>query len=247
MIVMPALDLRDGACVQLVGGSYADERIRVERPIDVARSWAALGFATLHVVDLDAATGAGSNAGLIEAILDATSARVSVGGGVRSTERIAELLDRGASRVVVGTRALEEPDWIAGEAARFPGRLVVAADVRHSRLTARGWRTSIEGGVAETIAALGALPIAGILVTAVDVEGTQRGPALDLVELAVGASAAPIIASGGVGSIDDLKRLAARGAAATVIGMALYSGSIDPAAVAAEFRETTPGTSHADD
>jgi phosphoribosylformimino-5-aminoimidazole carboxamide ribotide isomerase len=153
---------------------------------------------------------------------------------VRSEERIAELLDVGAANVVVGTRALEEPAWIEAQAARFPNRLIVATDVRAGRLAVRGWRSVIAGDVEEAIRRLSALPIAGLLVTVVDVEGSLAGPSLELIERAVMVSQCPVIASGGVGSVDDLRALAERGASAAVVGMALYSGAIAPDAVVTE-------------
>jgi phosphoribosylformimino-5-aminoimidazole carboxamide ribotide isomerase len=235
MKVIPAIDLRDGACVQLVGGSYADERVRLDDPVGVARAWARVGLDTLHVVDLDAATGSGTNAALVAQIIRATRASVNVGGGVRSDDRIIELLDAGAANVVVGTRALEEPAWIEAQANRFPDRLIVAADVRGGKLAVRGWRAAVDRDVDAAIAELSALPLSALLVTAVDVEGSMLGPSLDLIERAVAASRVPVIASGGVGSVGDLRALAERGASAAVIGMALYSGAIAPDALVAEF------------
>jgi len=235
MKVIPAIDLRDGACVQLVGGSYADERVRLDDPVGVARAWARVGLDTLHVVDLDAATGSGTNAALVAQIIRATRASVNVGGGVRSDDRIIELLDAGAANVVVGTRALEDPAWIEAQANRFPDRLIVAADVRGGKLAVRGWRAAVDRDVDAAIAELSALPLSALLVTAVDVEGSMLGPSLDLIERAVAASRVPVIASGGVGSVGDLRALAERGASAAVIGMALYSGAIAPDALVAEF------------
>lgn len=121
------------------------------------------------------------------------------------------------------------------QAGRFPGRLVVAADVRGGRLSVRGWRGSIEHDVDQTIRELSTLPLAGLLVTAVDVEGSLAGPSLALIERAVSASRRPIIASGGVGSVADLRALAERGASAAVVGMALYSGAIVPEELVTEF------------
>lgn len=235
MRVIPAVDLRDGACVQLVGGSYENERVRLNNPLAVAQSWARMGFDVLHVVDLDAAIGVGSNANVVSEILEHTPARVNVGGGVRSAERIDELLDAGAASVVVGTRALEDPAWMEAQAARFPGRLIVAADVRGGRLSVRGWRRTIAGELDAMFRVLGELPLAGLLVTAVDVEGSLAGPELDLIERAVAATTCPVIASGGVGGVDDLRDIAARGASAAIVGMALYSGAIAPDTLVAEF------------
>lgn len=235
MIVIPAVDVRDGACVQLVGGSYDHERVRLADPVRVAQAWAARGFDTVHVVDLDAATGVGSNVTIVERIIRETDADVNVGGGVRTAKRIEELLDAGAAAVVVGTRALEEPAWIASQAECFPGRIIAAADVKDGRLAVRGWRASIDADAMATMRELSALPLAGILVTAVDVEGSLAGPSLDLVARAVDACTVPVIASGGVGTIDDLRSLAGCGAAAAIIGMALYSGAIDPQSLLNEF------------
>ncbi|HWJ24050.1 MAG TPA: HisA/HisF-related TIM barrel protein, partial [Gemmatimonadaceae bacterium] len=155
MIVLPAVDLRDGRCVQLVGGSYDAERVRIDDAPGVARRWAEVGFRHLHVVDLDAATGRGSNSQVVREVIlafggvtsDGDSSMgaaygdgvdVQVGGGVRTDDAVERLLNEGARRVVVGTRALEDPSWIDELAHRFPGEVVVAADVRDRRVVTRG-------------------------------------------------------------------------------------------------------------
>lgn len=235
MIAIPAVDLRDGACVQLVGGSYAAERVRLPDPIGVARQWTHEGFSRLHVVDLDAATGAGSNFDLIESLLGDTSAEVQVGGGIRSTEQIEELFRAGADRVVVGTRALEEPDWLAKVASLYPGVIVVATDVRERRVVTRGWARTLPLDVLDVVEELNAHPLGGLLVTAVHLEGQMRGTDLALMEDVAEASHFPVIASGGVGSMADLRALEHRGVAGVVIGMALYTGALEPRAVAQEF------------
>lgn len=235
MIAIPAVDLRDGACVQLVGGDYAREQVRVADPVAAARRWFAAGFRLLHVVDLDAALSRGSNAGVIERIVRGAPGAVQVGGGIRSTEVIERLLGWGAFRVVIGTRALADPEWLAAQAAQFPGRLLVAADIRGGKVATHGWTDTLDEAVEETLARLADLPLAGLLVTAVDVEGQMLGPALDVIARVMSACAFPIIASGGVASGADLKALASRGVAGTVIGMALYTGALDARAVAREF------------
>lgn len=235
MIVIPAVDIRAGACVQLVGGSYDEERVRLEDPVAVAREWARLGFGQLHVVDLDAATGRGSNASVIEEIVRDARVAVQVGGGVRSGERLEELLELGVARVVVGTRALEDRDWLADIAELYPGTLVVAADVKGRRVVTRGWDRDTGECVTDVIEELNRLPLAGVMVTAVHREGQMEGPDLFLVKVVVEASAHPVLASGGVGSERDLRELAERGVAATVAGMALYTGAIDPRRTALEY------------
>lgn len=237
MIAIPAVDLRDGACVQLVGGSYAAERVRLADPVGVAQSWVHAGFRHLHVVDLDAATGSGSNDGIVEEIIRDAGVDVQVGGGVRSTERVQQLFDAGATRVVVGTRAIEEPEWLANVADLFPGLLVVATDVRERRVVTRGWVRTLPLDIFDVVEDLNDLPLGGLLVTAVHLEGQMAGTDLALMEDVAEASRFPVLASGGVSSMNDLRSLENRGVWGAVIGMALYTGALDARAVAQEFSE----------
>lgn len=233
MKAIPAIDLREGACVQLVGGSYDDERVRLPDPLQVADRWRAAGFSSLHVVDLDAATGRGSNAATIERLLQ--GADVQVGGGVRDEATIERWLGLGAARVVVGTRGVEEPAWLERMAARFPRRVVLAADVRGRAVVTRGWATETPLNVRDLLTRVEALPLAGVLVTAVHVEGRLEGTDADLFRDVVAATALPIIASGGVTTAEDLRALQASGCRAAVIGMALYTGRLDAPSTAQEF------------
>ena len=247
MIAIPAIDLRDGACVQLVGGKYDAERVRLDDPVAVARDWARAGFRQLHVVDLDAATGRGSNAAVIEELLRDATVPIQVGGGVRSAERVEALLEMGAARVVVGTRALEDPDWLADLARDFPGVLVVAADVRGRKVTTRGWARTLRRDIVDTVAELAELPLAAVMVTAVHREGQMQGPDYFLIDdimdvtrdatmhATVGTSRLPVYASGGIAGMHDLRELAERGVAAAILGMALYTGALDPRLVTEEF------------
>jgi phosphoribosylformimino-5-aminoimidazole carboxamide ribotide isomerase len=235
VIAIPAVDLREQACVQLVGGSYAAERVRLPDPLAVATRWREIGFSRLHVVDLDAATGVGSNRDIVLRLLEDRAVEVQVGGGVRSDDDVASLLDCGAAWVVVGTRAIEEPSWLERMAARFPGRLIVAADMRSSEVVVHGWSRRASEGLEALLDRLRALPLAGLLVTAVDVEGQMCGPDLSLMERVRAGSSLPLIASGGIGSMQDLYDLRARNAVAAVIGMALYDGVLDALEVAREF------------
>jgi phosphoribosylformimino-5-aminoimidazole carboxamide ribotide isomerase len=237
MIVIPAVDLRAGACVQLVGGDYEAERVRIEDPLIAGRSWLRFGFRHLHVVDLDAATGRGSNHGVVHELLREAGAEVQVGGGVRSEERIDELLGDGAHHVIVGTRAVEDAGWLADMASAFPGDLIVAADVRDRRLTTQGWTRTFDRHVLDLVGELNSLPLAGLLVTAVHREGQMRGTDLSLMEDVAEASEFPVYAAGGVSSVRDLRLLAERGIAAAVVGMALYTGALDPWRTAEEFSE----------
>jgi phosphoribosylformimino-5-aminoimidazole carboxamide ribotide isomerase len=237
MIAIPALDLRDGACVQLVGGSYDQERLRFEDPNEVARGWARLGFQRLHLVDLDAATGRGSNEQLITELLRDREASVQVGGGVRDAAAIERLLYQGADRVVVGTRAVEDESWIGRTASLFPGQIIVAADVRDGRVVTHGWERTLSRNVVDVVAQLNGLALAGVLVTAVHREGKLGGTDLALMEDAVEASNHPVLASGGITTLDDLRALEDRGIAGAIIGMALYTGVLDARIIAEEFTE----------
>jgi phosphoribosylformimino-5-aminoimidazole carboxamide ribotide isomerase len=235
MIAIPAVDLREGACVQLVGGSYANEAMRLDNPVEVAHGWMREGFQRLHVVDLDAATGRGDNAGIVRDILGDVPASIQVGGGIRSGDTIERLLQEGASWVVLGTRALEEPEWLAGTASTFPGQLIVAADVRERQVVTRGWARTLARSVLDVIEQLNDIPLGGVLVTAVHREGQLAGTDLFLMEDVAELSAHPVIASGGISTVGDLRELAERGIAAAVIGMALYTGALDARSVAEEF------------
>jgi len=238
MLVIPAVDLRDGACVQLVGGEYADERVRLDDPLAVAREWSRLGFHRLHVVDLDAATGRGSNASVVEEILRHGGVdEVQVGGGVRDEDAVDRILGYGATAVVLGTRGVEDPDWLGELAARYPGQIVLAADVRERRVVTRGWQHTLPRNVIDLVEELHGVPLAGLLVTAVHREGQMLGTDLPLMEDVVDASDVPVIASGGVGSMNDLRALADRGVWGAVVGMALYTGAIDPRAVLDEYND----------
>lgn len=236
MIAIPAVDLRDGACVQLVGGSYDAERVRLENPAEVARDWAYMGFARLHVVDLDAALRRGNNDAVIREVLRDGAPDVQVGGGVRDEARIEALLDEGAMRVIVGTRALEEPLWLAEMAERFPGQLVVAADVKERFVVTRGWENTLPVRIERMVEELSELPLAAIMVTAVHKEGLMGGADQALMEEVVErAGTVQVYASGGIASIHDLDDLAEIGVAAAILGMALYTGTLEARVVAELF------------
>jgi phosphoribosylformimino-5-aminoimidazole carboxamide ribotide isomerase len=235
MKVLPAIDLRRGACVQLVGGELDEEKIHLPDPLEVARRFLTAGFQQLHIVDLDAAAGTGSNAGVVANLLKVKGLTAEVGGGVRDADSIQRLLDLGAARVMVGTRALEEPSWLEEVAFKFPGKLMLAADARGRQVVSRGWTRTLSQDVGALVAGADPLPLAAILVTAVHVEGREGGTDLALMSELVEATRHPLHAAGGIASIDELRQLASAGVAGAVMGMALYTGKLDPAAVAREF------------
>ena len=235
MQVIPAIDLRDGACVQLVGGSYSDERVRIEDAPAVADNWARLGFDRIHLVDLDAATGRGSNRELVRAILVRQRIDVQCGGGVRELDTIAELLDAGASEVVLGTRAIEDRLWLEEVVATYPDRIIVAADAKGRQLATRGWAETDSQNIIDFVDELGSLPLAAVLVTAVEKEGRMEGPDLSLMRELVRRSKLPLQASGGVRGIEDIRRLDELGISAVIVGMALYTGALNPQTIIEEI------------
>jgi phosphoribosylformimino-5-aminoimidazole carboxamide ribotide isomerase len=235
VIAYAALDLRGGRVVQLVGGRVEDERVSLADPIGVAHQWIEHGFRALHIVDLDAALGHGSNADAIAEVTAAVAVPVQVGGGIRDDERVAALLESGVSRVVLGTRAIEDRAWLEGVAARWPGRIVVAADSRDGTVVTRGWTESAGIRTDALLKSLDTVPLGAVLVTDVGREGLMAGVDGSACARLVAASRHPFIASGGVGGVEDLRRLDEAGAAGVVIGMALYTGALDPRATAEAY------------
>ncbi len=236
MIAYPAIDLCGGRVVQWVGGRPESECVSLPDPLAVARRWVAAGFVALHVVDLDAALGSGDNRDAVEAIVAAVDVPVQVGGGLRDEDTVDWALAAGAARVVLGTRAVGDPEWLARVAAAHPRSVVVAADCRDGEVVTHGWTASAGRAARDLVATLGELPLAAVLVTDVGREGRLGGP--DVVFLAdlAGVSRHPLLAAGGIRDERDLEALAAAGVAGAVLGMALYRGGLDPARIAKEHR-----------
>lgn len=235
MIAIPALDLKEGRCVQLVGGRPEDERVSLPDPAEVAGRWRDQGFRSFHVVDLDAALDRGDNREAIRRVLGATDAATQVGGGVRSSDDVRWLVDAGADRVVVGTRAVRDPEWLTELASDFPERIVVAADVREGEVLIRGWTEESGLGVEELLERLTPLPLAGVLCTDVGREGRMEGIHRESVRSVVEGTEHRVWISGGIRSMEDLEFLEEVGAAGAVLGMALYTGVLDGDSVAKEY------------
>ncbi len=236
MMAIPAIDLREGKCVQLVGGSYADERVRIDDPVEQAKRFREAGFARLHLVDLDAATGRGSNERTLQAIVDhLPGLEVQLGGGVRSEEVVERWLEAGVTSVVIGTQALVDRAFLERVVARYPGRIAVALDVREREVLARGWSLGTGKKVDSVLMELSALPLAFVLVTAVHVEGSLSGVDAPLYTELAELTSLPLVASGGVGALGDLEALAATGVHGAVIGMALYVGRVEARDAASRF------------
>ena len=235
MIATPAVDLKGGRCVQLVGGRPEDERVSLPDPLAVARQWHDMGFSHLHLVDLDAALATGDNLALLRSLIMATPAQTQVGGGIRDDARADTLLDAGADRVVVGTRALEDPDWLYALARRRPGKVMVAADTRDGFVLTKGWTERSQLTISDFLDRIRDLPLAGVLTTDVGQEGRLQGINRDAVARTLKWSTHPVWISGGVTTEEDLAWLEEHGAAGAVLGMALYTGTLSAPSVAARW------------
>lgn len=235
MIAIPAVDLKDGNAVQLVGGVPGSDRITLPDPVSVARRWCEAGFTMLHTVDLDAALGRGDNHEVVARIIEESGMQCQVGGGVRDDAAVRSLLDAGTTRVIVGTRAIEDPAWLEHAARQWPERLVVAADVRDGRIVTRGWTHDTGVDATAFIASLASLPLAAVLVTDVGREGRELGVDHELFGRIRGCTDLAIQAAGSIASIDDLNGLRDAGVDAAILGMALYTGTLDATTAAREF------------
>jgi phosphoribosylformimino-5-aminoimidazole carboxamide ribotide isomerase len=235
VIVAPAVDVKGGRCVQLVGGRPDEVAVSLPDPVAAAERWYRSGFGTLHVVDLDAALGLGDNLGVILDVIRATPACTQVGGGIRDDARVDALLGAGAERIVVGTRALDDPEWLAGLAAAHPHRVMVALDTKDGRILRRGWTEDSPLSISKYLPELRELPLAGILSTNVTREGRLQGIDRDACREVIELSPHPVWASGGVTTLDELAYLDDAGAAGVVLGMALYTDTLNPRDVAARW------------
>jgi len=224
--VVPAVDVQDGQVVQLVGGER-DTGKAYGDPVEAAQRWVAAGARTLHLVDLDGAfEGERANADAIAAVVDAVDPAVDVqlGGGIRTVEDATALLETGVDRVILGTAAVENPDTVAEISDSYPGTVLVSLDAKDGEVVVSGWTegTGLDpAAAAERYADLGA---GGILFTDVDVEGQLAGVRTDAVERVVDAVDIPVVASGGVATIADIRALKDASASAVVVGTALYEG-----------------------
>ena len=227
--VIPAIDLRGGRCVRLRQGRAEEETVFSEDPVATARDWQAQGALRLHVVDLDGAfAGRPAQTPLIRAVIDALDIPVSVGGGLRDLDAVTAVLDAGARWAVVGTRAALDPGFLGEVCAAHEDRIIVAVDAVDGRVAVDGWKRVLDlpaTALARDAAAAGA---AAILYTDVARDGTQVGPNVWTTEAVARASGIAVLASGGVGALDDIRQLAAlEGVEGVIVGRALYSGAVD--------------------
>ena len=226
LILLPAVDVKDGQAVRLVQGALENET-KYGNPLDAALDFQNAGAEWIHLVDLDAAFGIGSNAELLAEVVGALDVKVELSGGIRDNESLERALATGCARINLGTAALENPDWTAQVIAKHGEKIAVGLDVRGHTLAARGWTT--EGGnLFETIERLDRDGCARYVLTDVAKDGTLMGPNINLLKEGAAATDRPIIASGGVSSLADLealKELTGIGVEGAIVGKALYAGA----------------------
>ena len=226
LTLLPAVDVADGQAVRLVQGEAGTETGYGD-PMEAALAWQQAGADWIHLVDLDAAFGRGSNAPLLKDVVQRLDLNVELSGGIRDDESLAAALATGCTRVNIGTAALENPDWVRQVIARHGDQIAVGLDVRGTRLAARGW-TSEGGDLYETLDRLESDGCARYVVTDVTKDGTLRGPSLDLLRDVCARTKSPVVASGGVSSLADLRAIAGLvplGVEAAIVGKALYAGA----------------------
>ena len=229
MNVLPAIDILNGRVVQLVGGKPGTEKVSLPNPGEVAWRWQREGAPALHVIDLDAALGRGNNIDRIGGILKKVNVPVQVGGGIRDTDTAEMLLKLGATKVIVGTRAISDPQWLRQLSERNPGSIILALDVRGGHIVLKGWQEASSISVDSILEAIADLPLAAILHTNVDVEGRASGINRQEMESFLKKSPHPVIASGGITTLEDVKTLQRMGVQWAIVGLALYSKTIFPA------------------
>jgi len=235
LVLLPAVDVADGAAVRLVQGAAGTETSYGD-PLEAALAWQRDGAEWIHLVDLDAAFGRGDNRELLADVVRRLDVAVELSGGIRDDASLAAALATGAARVNLGTAALESPDWVRAAIARHGDKIAVGLDVRGTTLAARGW-TQEGGDLWETLARLDADGCARYVVTDVHKDGTLTGPNLPLLRDVCARTAAPVVASGGVSSLADLRAIAGLtdvGVEGAIVGKALYAGAFTlPEALAA--------------
>ncbi|MEK6677809.1 MAG: 1-(5-phosphoribosyl)-5-[(5-phosphoribosylamino)methylideneamino]imidazole-4-carboxamide isomerase [Nitrospirota bacterium] len=229
MIVIPAIDLKEGKCVRLLQGRMEDATVYSDNPEETAKRWVAEGAELLHIVDLDGAfTGGMKNLSAIESIRKAIRIPVEVGGGIRDIERIDQLLSLGVNRIILGTVAVEKPELVKEACKKYPGRILVGIDAKNGFVATKGWVEVTQIKAKELALKMQGYGAAGIIYTDISKDGMLSGPNIEATREMVESLNIPVIASGGISSIDDIKRLSnIKGLWGAITGKAIYSGALN--------------------
>ena len=239
MILYPAIDIRGGQAVRLTQGDYDRETAYDADPVDAAMRWAGEGAEFLHVVDLDGAkAGKPRNLEVVQRIAAAVACPIQVGGGLRDADAVAAVLEAGAERAVIGTAALRDPDFLQAMVDAHAGRIVVSVDARDGKVSLAGWTEDSDVDVVDAVASLSERGVERFLCTAIEVDGTMQGPAIDELNRIAAATDAQVLASGGVGALADLEllgRVSAPNVEGVIVGRALYESRFTVAEGIAAF------------
>jgi phosphoribosylformimino-5-aminoimidazole carboxamide ribotide isomerase len=237
--IYPAIDLRGGRCVRLRQGDFEQETVFGGDPAETALRWVRQGATVLHLVDLDGARqGHPVNGATVAQITAASGVPCQLGGGIRDEGHILEAFSRGVQRIILGTKALQDPAWCEAMCRKFPERVVLGLDARDGRVATEGWLHTSEQAAIDVARRCAAWPLAALVYTDISKDGMLAGPAVEATAELAAAVPIPVIASGGVTTVADIARLAGRGISGCIIGRALYEGRIDlPAALAAARKE----------
>lgn len=233
MILFPAIDLKDGNCVRLTRGDMNASTIYNDNPVAQAQIFEKAGFKYLHMVDLNGAIeGRSVNAAVVNDVIRSISIPVQLGGGIRSIAAMERWFSSGVSRIILGTIAVRDPNLVVEACKKFPGRIVVGIDARGGKVAVSGWVEESELKTEELAVRFEDAGVAAIIFTDIDRDGTGQGPNIDATKALAASVKTPIIGSGGVGSLEDIKAVKDAGLHGLIIGRALYDGSIDLAAAA---------------
>ncbi len=228
MQIFPAIDIRGGQCVRLRQGDYAQETVFGADPAAIARLWVEQGASFLHLVDLDGARdGHSVNADAVQRIVKTAGVPCQLGGGIRTEADIREVLGWGVDRVIIGTRALQEPEWLERMARLFVGKIVLGIDAKGGNVASQGWLNVSKLSALDLARQCAAWPLAALVYTDITRDGMLEGPNFDAMQAMARQVSLPVIASGGVTRAADVRRLAELGLAGCIIGRALYEGRID--------------------
>lgn len=228
MRIIPAVDVLDHQVVQLVGGKPGSQQIVMPDPLKVAGMWLDKGAKYLHLVDLDGAFGKPNNLEVFKQITREYDVPTEIGGGIKTVETIDDLVSAGVDRIIVGTKAVKEPDWLIEMADRHPGKIVLSMDTKAGKIAIKGWQESALISIEDMFDRIRGVPLAAVLNTNVDVEGQRKGIDAYQARRFISDCPAKVIASGGVTSYEDARILSEAGAEGAVVGLAMYTDVIRP-------------------
>lgn len=228
LIIIPAVDIMNHGVVQLVGGVPETELFSLPDPLEVAKGWELKGAPALHIVDLDAAFGKNDNTDTICKIASSCTVPIQAGGGISEEEKVSRLISAGIQRVIIGTRGIMETDWLESLTERYPGRIILALDVKDGNIAIKGWRETAPISLDQIFDRISDMPLAAVLNTNINVEGQGKGIDTDAATDFISRCPHPVISSGGVSSVEDIQLLEEAGAMAAVVGVAIYKEVLRP-------------------